>query len=49
MEYNAEQGKVWKKKNSEWVGGSTLILAKGQNINDFEQIDQPIEIEENKE
>ena len=26
-----------------------LALTKSQNINDFEQIDQPIEIEENKE
>lgn len=26
-----------------------LTLTKSQNINDFEQIDQPIEIEENKE
>lgn len=42
----AEKGKVWKSLKEGWVGSNVLILGINDNINNYEQIDEPIPEEE---
>lgn len=41
--FKADEGKVWKSKKEGWVGSDTLILANNDDIDNYEQIDMPVE------
>ena len=42
IKWEAESGKVFKKKNTDIVGGSLLLLGKNDNINNYEETDKPV-------
>ena len=42
IKWEAENGKVCKKKNTDIVGGSLLLVGKHDNINNYEETDKPV-------
>lgn len=48
MEYIAEQGKIWHSKREGWYGSHILQLAPSDTLEDYEQVDKPVEeVEDN--
>lgn len=45
MEHIAEQGKIWHSKREGWYGSHILQLAPNDTLDDYEQVDKPIETE----
>lgn len=41
--YIAEEGKVWKSKKENWVGSNILILGTNDSLENYEQVDKPVE------
>lgn len=44
--FKADEGKVWKSRKEGWVGSETLILANNDNLANYEQVDKPVEGQE---
>ena len=43
--FEAKYGYVWKRKNTDWVGSNILILGKYDDVENYEQIPEPIQEE----